>query len=323
MFNYLYEKLFSSIIERRKNYRKPKNIRLLIGVGGFLIGGCGKTPLVINLAKFFLKQGTKTGVALRGYKGKNEKKGGIVLLNKKILMNVRESGDEAREISEEIKELNGIVVIGKNRKRSLSLLEKLKTDVVIIDDGIFTNRFDYNFRFVCMDGNEIKERFFPFGKLKYPLRFIEKVDGIVYIGEEIKNWIYSFNKPIFKANFSIKALINMKEHKEYPKELLKNKEILLFAGIGRPERLYYLIKKEGTSKIERYFFRDHYWYSKKDIEKLKRIGEKFELVITTFKDYVKIKEIIKRDHLPNNWYIIKTELLIKDKNMYNLLTLFN
>ncbi|UCF03759.1 MAG: tetraacyldisaccharide 4'-kinase, partial [Deltaproteobacteria bacterium] len=46
----------------------------VISVGNLAVGGTGKTPMVVWLARFLLEEGWRVGVVSRGYKGEETKR---------------------------------------------------------------------------------------------------------------------------------------------------------------------------------------------------------------------------------------------------------
>ena len=54
-----------------KNIIKPKRVNaFLISVGNITTGGVGKTPVVSEIAKYFIAKGDKTAIISRGYGGR-------------------------------------------------------------------------------------------------------------------------------------------------------------------------------------------------------------------------------------------------------------
>ena len=58
-----------------KNILKPKKVEaFVISVGNFTTGGVGKTPVVAELAKYFIEKGDRVAIVSRGYGGKLDNK---------------------------------------------------------------------------------------------------------------------------------------------------------------------------------------------------------------------------------------------------------
>jgi len=103
------------------------------------MGGTGKTPMVIWLARFLSKEGWRVGVVSRGYKGEETKRVLVVSDGRNILAGSDISGDEPQLLA---RRLPGIPVLCST-KRALAAeaaVEQFRCEVVILDDG-FQHRF--------------------------------------------------------------------------------------------------------------------------------------------------------------------------------------
>jgi tetraacyldisaccharide 4'-kinase len=102
----------------------------VIVIGNLTVGGTGKTPIVIEIARKLIDAGKKVGIVSRGYKG--------IRLTDPIILDalipVEESGDEPcmlREI------LDIPIAVGRSRvDASNLLLERSDIDVILSDDGL-------------------------------------------------------------------------------------------------------------------------------------------------------------------------------------------
>ncbi|MGD9211887.1 MAG: tetraacyldisaccharide 4'-kinase, partial [Desulfobacteraceae bacterium] len=124
---------------RRKLYKEEiLPIRRLpvpvISIGNLAVGGTGKTPMTIHLAKLLQKHHYRPAVISRGYGGTAEKKGEIVSNEDTVLIDSKQAGDEPVMMA---RQLPGVpVIIGQNRFKSGKLaVEKFGCNVVVLDDG--------------------------------------------------------------------------------------------------------------------------------------------------------------------------------------------
>ena len=71
------------------------------------------------------------------------------------------------------------------------------------------------------------------------------------------------------------------------------KKVCLVSGIADPDYFSFLVKEQGANISARYDFPDHYAYGQRDIDTINRKckQQNIEAIITTAKDYVKIKEL--------------------------------
>ena len=79
-----------------KKILKPKKVNaFVISVGNMTTGGVGKTPVVSEIAKYFVKHGKKIAIVSRGYGGKlNNKNVNMISDGKTIYFDAQDCGDE-------------------------------------------------------------------------------------------------------------------------------------------------------------------------------------------------------------------------------------
>ena len=94
---------------------------------------------------------------------------------------------------------------------------------------------------------------------------------------------------------------------------LNNKKLYAFAGIGIPDKFYELLKSFNLNLIKTRSFPDHYKYKEYDLQKLVKESKELKLkLITTEKDYIKIKEIVP--NISNQIIPLKIKLKINNKD---------
>lgn len=269
-------------IRRRFEKKIEFKDKFIISVGNLSFGGSGKTPLVIEIARFFEELGIKTAVFLRGYKGEMENIGGKVKLSDKTII----WGDEAILIKRNI---NSPVFVGKNRIKQIKSIDNLKIKILIFDDG------------------------FQYFKIKKDL------DIIIYdfkdpsplardFKSELKKADIIFNKSgqrIEKTEDYIIVFDGIYDCRDNKINDYSGKEFTAFSGIGTPESFKKTLSENNIKYKQFITYPDHYFYKQKDIDKL--VGYNSPL-ITTEKDFVKLKEFNIRD-----LYYLKIRVKLKDK----------
>ena len=228
--------------------------RPVICFGNILSGGVGKTPIVRNVAKLF-----DAPVVMRGYK-KSEQTGGI--------------GDEAKMLSSD----NILVHVG-DRKSNLILLNKQQSDTpIVMDDGFQNSSIKKDISVLVFDesigfGNGF---LLPAGPLRETKSAIARADAIIVIKRKNvhPDFVLPTNIPVFYA----------KNSEVCPYD--KNTSVIVFAGIGYPEKFF---DNVPCKIIEKIAFPDHYQYKDEDIKKLIDLAnEKNAKLLTTEKDWVRL-----------------------------------
>ncbi|MDD5717303.1 MAG: tetraacyldisaccharide 4'-kinase [Sulfuricurvum sp.] len=121
--------LYCLIAYLRYRRSEPKAMGIaVVSVGNLTVGGSGKTPVVIELAKHF----EKPAIVLRGYGRKSR---GMVVVKDKttLLCDVTSSGDEAMLYAHSLS--HAVVIVSEIRERAIAEAVSMGCDVVLLDDG--------------------------------------------------------------------------------------------------------------------------------------------------------------------------------------------
>ena len=269
----------------------------VICVGNMSVGGTGKTQIVAQLAKELKQQKRKFVVITKGY-GSSLSSAKIVSAND----GPAEVGDESILLSK-----FATVIAAKNIKAALPLIEKIKPEIIIFDDGMQNPGFIKDINILVIDAARAagNNQIFPAGPLReYSEIAIYRADVIIMIGNEpcsdstLVNNIISSKKPLFKAKIKIITKLNPKL------------PYYAFTAIGNPERFYQLLKSNNLSINGEKSFPDHYNYTQEEITDLQMMAKKNRYcLLTTNKDYVKI---INKDNITP----VDIELDIENKTKY-------
>ena len=259
----------------------------VICVGNITVGGTGKTQVVIWLAKLFTAQKIKFVIISKGYRRDTKQ---ALLVD--LMHTYKEIGDEGVMLRE-----YGTVIVAKKIKDVLPLLNNLKAEVIIVDDGMQNPNFHKDLTIAVIDGHRGfgNELLLPAGPLRQDIEEgFNQADIIITIGNINKNLaktLCSFNL-LSKSVFNAKLISDLK--------LDKSIKYLAFTGIGNPQRFFLLLKNYGLEIVGTMIFPDHHNYSSKDLDFLKSEPLKHRAtLITTAKDWVKIPlgklEVIRFD----------------------------
>ena len=273
-----------------KSYPK-KNFNIkTICIGNIYIGGTGKTSLTIELSKI-VKNKLKHVIIKKGYYNQIDE---VNLLK-----------------------TYGLVISKMDRIKSLKIAEKRKFQLALLDDGLQQKNINYDLKIVCFNSEEGYGNGFllPAGPLRESLNEIKNYDLAFLIGERKNTKLYSKikyikkNIEIFEANYQA---INLKE-------LNRNREYLMFCGIGNPNEFKKTLLKNKFKIKKEIIYPDHYKISIDEIDNIKKIAKKDKLnIITTEKDYYRLNRKQKK-----GIKFLKIKLKIKNLNklqkiLYNI-----
>ena len=295
LITWLRNKLYDLGIKKSVSYNFP-----LIAVGNISVGGTGKTPMVEYLIRM-LKPKYNLGTLSRGYGRKSK---GFVLANQTSTS--LDLGDEPMQFHIKYPGIN--VAVDGDRRRGLAKLLELHNppDVVLLDDAFQHRKVKAGFYILLTSYQNLysKDIVLPTGNLREPRSGAKRADIIVVtkcpqnLTNEEKQRIRQELSPnngqqLFFATIAYSEYLysgNMKQGLDF----LKDQNFTLLTGIANPQPFIDYYRSLELS-FEHLNYPDHYNFTDKDIRLLK---EK-DLVVTTEKDYMRLK-----DHLPEEilWY---------------------
>lgn len=276
-----------------KSYKLPCTT---ISIGNLSIGGTGKTPTVIYLAELLQKKNKNIIILSRGY-GRTSR-GTIVLTNDNINYTWKDVGDEPYLMS---KILNDIpIIVDKNRFRGGMIgIKKFNPDIILLDDGFQHRSIARDLDLCLINAKESKSdhNLIPIGVLREPWFNIDRANAIILTKSNIHEpspfllkKIKGTNKTFIKSSFN---LLNSSLHNKADLKPEKNKKIkvAILSAIGDNSGFYNSIVKLGYEIVCEITFKDHFHYTKKTLNSIKKkiLKSDSKFIITTEKDWIKIE----------------------------------
>ena len=274
------EKLYESGILTTMRLNHP-----VVSVGNLTLGGTGKTPLVITLAEGLRDRGFRPVVLSRGY-GRLSRGVLIVGLQES---NWEQWGDEPVLIKQRLG--NVPVVVGANRYQAGLLAQRNELgDVFLLDDGFQHRRLHRDVDIVTVDPVEwaAGEILLPTGRWREPKAAIARAHAAC-VQDVAGVTVAELPIPCFTIRTEIEAIYTGQA--PVPPEAFKNRAVVAFAGIAKPERFFTALESIGIHPVKRVRFRDHHHYSASAIENLGG-----EMLITTEKDAVRLRTVTDRPY---------------------------
>ena len=257
-----------------KSYKPQSRV---ISVGNITLGGTGKTPLVIMLAKYIKNTGKNVGILIRGY-GEDEWK-------------LLEKNTKAK------------VFVGKNRVKSAKLAEKENIDSIILDDGFQHRPVKRDADIVLIDATNPfgNGHLFPRGILREPIANLKRAnlfvltkadkgkDDIASLEKKIKE--LAPNTDIIHASHKPVGLYDIANDSEVSIDFIKDKDVSILSAICDESYFKYTVSKIARNVKNEFIFQDHHLYKQSDVDCIARKCKGSNIIITTEKDAVKLKNL--------------------------------
>src|SRR5689334_12713849 len=273
--------LYGAITERRMLRQGFDAGIPVICIGNYHVGGAGKTPTVLALAKLLRELGETPVVLSRGYGGK--------LAGPVRVDPVRHA---ASDVGDEPLMLAGAlpVVVSRKRADGVPLARAQGATVILMDDGFQSPAVVKDASLIVIDGARGlgNGQVFPAGPLRAPLRpQLARTDALIVVGtgtaaEAVAAEIAAQGKPVLSAHL---------KPDEAQVAQLRGKRVLAFAGIGDPTRFFNTLRSSGIEVAGQRAFADHHAYSEAEIESLIAEAKRDALtLVTTEKDLARLRD---------------------------------
>ena len=286
-----------------KAYRVEAKV---ISVGNLTLGGTGKTPFSMMLAKLLNDEMRRSPAVLtRGY-GMDEKE-----------MLERNLGEVP-------------LFVGPDRVESArAAISTKKVDTIILDDGFQHRRLARDLNILLVDaGNPFGNRkIFPRGILREPTSSVKRADIVVLTKTDktgcdpdaIKRELSGFKPGLvfLEARHRPEYLMSIRSGERAGLEIIKGKKARLVSSIGDPDYFEETVASLGAIVTGHFKFPDHHDYREADLAVISDDKES-EMIITTEKDAVKLKaQSVYVLHIEMEITKGREELVARLNSLYN------
>ena len=250
----------------------------IISVGNLTLGGTGKTPFVITLAKILKDElGKETSVLIRGY-----------------------GWDEQAMLKKNLPDIP--ILASENRAKSARRTIKLYGSVAaILDDGFQHWELQRDLDIVLVDSRNPYGNgcLFPRGILREPKEAVRRSDIVVFTKADkrlletgaMRDELAKFNSGlIFMEAIHKPKYLCDERGRTHDFAAVKGKRAVLLSSIGDPAYFEETAKGLGVNVALHIAFGDHHNYTEADVGRImKRLNERsFDFILTTEKDAVKL-----------------------------------
>jgi tetraacyldisaccharide 4'-kinase len=282
----------------------------VICVGNLTVGGAGKTPSAIAIAKLLLAQGLKPFFLTRGYGGTLA---GPVRVG---------SPHRAADVGDEplLLAATAPTIVARDRVRGAAAAVSAGANVIVMDDGFQNPSLAKDFSLVVLDGEYGigNGLVFPAGPLRAPLEAqLEHTGALLVLGDEQSSArgviarAHARRLPILRGALvpDPAAVAALAGHK-----------MLAFAGIANPEKFFATLAAAGIAAPQTRSFPDHHVFTRAEAEGLFQIAERHGLgLVTTEKDLVRMRGDAETAALADKTSALPVVLSIENENIVRTL----
>ncbi len=247
----------------------------VICIGNLTVGGTGKTPTALAIARILQDWHLRVAFLSRGYGG---------ALRGPVEVDAARHG--AAEVGDEplLLAARASTWVARDRRNAARAAIAGGADVLVMDDGLQNPALAKDLRLVVIDGGYGfgNGRVLPAGPLREPIaRGMARASAFVLIGEDERGLA-----PMLARQA---ALLRASLVPDSAALALAGRKVFAFAGIGRPEKFFATIDALGAVRVGASAFPDHHPYTEDEamrlVEQASRLGA---TPVTTAKDFVRL-----------------------------------
>ncbi len=291
----------------------------VVSIGNITVGGTGKTPFAIMLARQLKARGFSTAILTRGYGGSVKETAVLLGDEGEDSEKYRLIGDEAVLMARKLADIP--VFVGAKRELTGRLAcECHRAGLLILDDGFQHRALHRDLDIVLLDREKPfgNHRLLPRGPLREAVSSLIRADALVFTGSPGAGptetaATFPALPPVLQAIPTFQAvrrpleLIRLKDREAFPPAILKGRRVALFSGIGSPENFSRTVYELGAQVSSFLAYGDHHRYGEREVREINELFARGEsdFLVTTEKDAVKLGDSAVR--LPET-YVLKIEM---------------
>ena len=252
----------------------------VVCVGNFVAGGAGKTPVALAVAALLAEMGERPVFLSRGYGGRAGKDAAVRVSPDHDAAFV---GDEPLLLARAAP-----TIVCADRRIGAAAARQAGASVIVMDDGLQNRSLHQDLRFAVVDGASGVGNGLcvPAGPLRAPLAAqIPQISAIVVVGAgaagaRVADAAAHAGKPVLRARL---------EPALSAAQALAGRDVVAFAGIGRPEKFFATLAGIGARVVSAQAFGDHHPFTREEIAGLQaEAAARGAQLATTEKDLARL-----------------------------------
>ncbi len=281
-------------------------------VGNFTLGGAGKTPTTIMLARLLQDADERPFCLTRGYGGStpgpkrvDPHKDGAALV-----------GDEALLLAH-----IAPTVVARDRVAGAEIAKATGASVIVMDDGLQNPSLAKDFALAVVDGRRGigNGKVFPAGPLRAPLAAqLTRTDALLVVGDgdgarDATATATARGLPVWQGRLVPDA---------HAIGELKARKVLAFAGIGDPDKFFATAESSGIAIAQQRAFPDHHTFTAEEAAALVMQAEHDGLaLLTTEKDRARMTGVPALAALAAKSHVLPVTMVVAELEALRALVL--
>jgi tetraacyldisaccharide 4'-kinase len=289
----------------------------VVVVGNLTVGGTGKTPIVMKMARVLAQRGRKVAILSRGYKGASDSmpkrfwrwltQGSrpdplVVSDGKQVLAGPDEAGDEPYMLAANLAEAGVVVIVDRDRvEGGRFALRRFGVDTILLDDGLQYLPLRGQINLLLVDSHDPfgNGAMLPRGILREPVANLDRASYIFITkssgppAPELVARIRRHNQraEIIACAHSAKEVVDLESGAAMPLSSLQGRRVAAFSGIATPERFEETLRGQGAVIVANRRFLDHHAFNDEDLDEVldRALRAQAEMIVTTEKDAVRLQ----------------------------------
>jgi tetraacyldisaccharide 4'-kinase len=247
-----------------------------VAVGNLTVGGSGKTPVAMWIAKYYAEHGQTPGILLRGYGG----------------------GDEVRVHARALPTAH--VVADPDRVAGAERALARGASVLVLDDAYqrLDVRRDLNVLVVSAETTRAVHWPLPAGPWREGLGEARRADLVVVTRKRASREAAETlaadlrartSCPVTLAHLGLARLEGLRSGRVVPPSTLAGRRVVAASAVADPEAFVTQTKATGAA-VQVATWKDHHEYRQEDVDWLVHAARRADHVVVTEKDAVKLRE---------------------------------
>lgn len=249
----------------------------VLSVGNITLGGTGKSPFCIWLARFLRQEGRLPAVLTRGYGRRNEDELVVVHDGERLQTGTRRAGDEPVMMARALRRVP-VIACSDRFRGGRHAMRHFEVDTFILDDGFQHVALERQGEIVLLDATRPLDdlRVFPRGTLREPLGVLNRAHLLVLTRCDQARGSASMARrlraqfphaTVVRTRLIVKHLRRLSNGERLDPVTLEGKRVVVACGVGNPGSVRETVKKLGARVVRLDALGDHATVAKETVVK--------------------------------------------------------